>query len=102
MFRKESPVTEASVSFTDCPKSRLQYISKYERGNEVITSLKVKLKNLAEWRSTLNNTALNSIDYLNLSIPGNAFKIKGDSQRLVDKLSIYGYDAIKEAEAPIK
>ena len=91
MFRKESPVTEASVSFTDCPKSRLQYIAKYERGNEVITWLKVNLKHLAEWRSAVNNTALKCIDYVNLSIPGNAFKIKGDSQRLEDKLSIYGY-----------
>ena len=97
MFRKESPLTEASVSFTDCTKSTLQYVTaKYECGNEVITWVKVKLKNLAEWRSTVNNTALKCIDYLNLSIPGSAFKIKGDSQRLEDKLSIYGYDAMKK------
>ena len=86
MFRKESPLTEASVTFTDCPKSRLQFvITQHERGNEVITSLKEMLKNLAEWRSTVN-----------LSIPGNAFKMKWDRQRLEDKLSIYGYEAIKK------
>ena len=48
--------------------------------NAIAKRLKVKLKNLAEWRSTVNNAALKWIDYLNLSIPGNAFEIKGTAR----------------------
>ena len=54
------------------------------------------MRNLVEWKSNVNKTALKYIDHLNLSIPGNAFKIKRDSKMLEDKLSIYGYDAIKK------
>ena len=54
------------------------------------------MRKLVEWKSNVNKTALKYIDHLNLSIPGNTFKIKRDSKMLEDKLSIYGYDAIKK------
>ena len=89
-----------SVSFTDCPTSQLQYvISQYERGQEVIAWLKVKLRSLIGWKSTINqshpNTDVRCIDYLNLYISGNAFKINRESKRLEDKLIAYSHEAIK-------
>ena len=55
------------------------------------------MKDLVDWSSAVNNnTDTKYIDYLNVAIPGDAFKIKRDSKTLEDKLSVYGYAAIKK------
>ena len=75
----------------DCPNTHLSYVLKQrESGNEVVFWLKIKLETLASWRRDMLSSlkaGVYYIDLVNLSIPGDAFRLNRESVRLETQLS---------------
>ena len=80
------------ISLSECPNTSLKYVSQQrENGNEVVFWLKVKQEALSNWRREMVSGTLQAgtlyIDFVNLNIPGNAFRLNRISERLEKVLS---------------
>ena len=80
------------ISLSECPNTSLKYVSQQrENGNEVVFWLKVKQEALSNWRREMVSSTLQAgtlyIDFVNLNIPGNAFRLNRISERLEKVLS---------------
>ena len=80
------------IVLADCPNTHLQYVvQQREQGNEVVFWLKIKQEVLARWRKEKSSNKFAAgvlyIDLVNLIIPGNAFYLNRNSERLETQLS---------------
>ena len=80
------------ISLAECPNTKLQYIfQQRENGNEVVFWLRIKQESLSNWRREKLSGSLPPgvlyIDLVNLSIPGDAFRLSRKSKRLETQLS---------------
>jgi len=74
------------------PNTKLQYIfQQRENGNEVVFWLRIKQEAFSNWRREKLSGSLPPgvlyIDLVNLSIPGDAFRLSRKSKRLETQLS---------------
>ena len=80
------------ISLSECPNTSLKYVfQQRENGNEVVFWLKINQEALSNWRRENVSGTLQAgilyIDLVNLSIPGNAFRLNRKSERLETVLS---------------
>ena len=80
------------ISLSECPNTSLKYVfQQRENGNEVVFWLKISQEALSNWRrervSGTLQAGIFNIDLVNLSIPGNAFRLNRKSERLETVLS---------------
>lgn len=83
------PVRDPLVSICNPPEAQLKYVSKQrEGGNEVVFWLAIKNAALIQWHKLKKETpGIAYIDMLNGIIPGQAFKISRESDRIERRLS---------------
>ena len=83
------PVRDPLVSICSPPEKQLKYVTKQrEGGNEVVFWLAIKNTALIQWHKLKQETPdIAYIDMLNGIIPGRAFKISRESDRIEQRLS---------------
>ena len=83
------PVRDPLIHICDPPERQLTYVSKQrEGGNEVVLWLAIKNAALIQWHKLKMATpGIAYIDMLNGVIPGRAFKINRESERIEGRLS---------------
>ena len=82
-------VRDPLVSIYNPPEAQLKYVTKqHEGGNEVVFWLTIKNATLIQWHKLKKETpGFAYIDMLNGIIPGQAFKISRESDRIERRLS---------------
>lgn len=90
------------ISLTECPNTKLHYILEQRKsGNEVVFWLKIKMEALVSWRRSMvcSSQSLKYIELMNLSIPGDAFRLNKESVRLEKQFSRIATDSENKRKA---
>ena len=85
------------ISFAECPTTKLNYVlEQCKKGREVLLWLQIKSEALAAWKRQLaqeseRQKGVNQfIELVNRNIPGNAFRLNPNSERLESRLRELG------------